>query len=247
MKGPYHRKVLGVILSFLPVLTFASSWHAYLGGDGGTSIANIGNPNPDITYYNDQISDTYPLNNRTDMVGMWGLNAGLTHVGSGAFPTIGLGLGFYEIAPSNQIGQVNEAIGSDSQTLYDYQFRLTSYSLMAEIKLSWELANHLEPLLEVGIGPAWNQIKDYSETVAPANTNGYVALSPFQSKTNRDLAYQIGMGIGYVYDQNHISVEYRYVDLGNISTNTRGTEYPYALNFGDLTTQEVFLNFTHVF
>lgn len=254
----YLRYYLAIAANIFPLSIYASSGQFYLGVDGGASIAAIGDQNPQITYYHSQITDAYPISNQHDTTTMLGLDAGYEWQGNKMRPTVAVGLGAYDTPGHYDYhGQVNEtAVGSQSQPLYTDQFQISSFRLMAETKLSWTLPNGITPLLDVGIGPAWNRLDDYQETVAASNTDGYVSLGPFQSKTNTNFAYQVGIGLGYSFNMkpsndhilhNSLTLEYRYVDLGGNTFGTRGTAYPYSLNIGDLTTQEIFLNLTHVF
>ncbi|MBY0545422.1 MAG: outer membrane beta-barrel protein [Gammaproteobacteria bacterium] len=249
---------MAIAVNTFPLIVYASSGQFYLGADGGVSIAAIGDQNPQITYYHSQITDAYPLNDTYESAGMIGLNAGYEWQGENLQPTIAIGLGAYG-TPGNYSydGQVTETVvGSPSQSLYNYQFQVSSFRLMAETKLSWNLKYGITPLLDFGIGPAWNHFTDYEETVASSNTNGYVSVPPFQSNTNTNFAYQVGVGLGYSFNiepssdhiqHDRLTLEYRYVNLGSNSFNTRGSAYPYALDLGDLNTQEIFLNLTHAF
>lgn len=254
----YQRFALAVVVNMFPLIASASVGQFYLGADGGASIVAIGNQNPQITYYNSLITDAYPVSNQHDTTLMLGLNGGYEWQGNRMRPTVAIGLGAYGTPGQYDYhGQVSEtAVGSSPQPLYNNQFQISSFRLMAETKLSWVLKNGLTPLVDIGVGSAWNHLEGYKETVSVSNTDGYISLPPFQSKTNTNFAYQVGVGLGYSFNfksntdsvlHNSITLEYRYVDLGSNSFNTRGSYYPYSLNLGDLTTQEIFLNVTHIF
>ncbi len=228
----------------------------YFGDNFGVNIATLSNQNPAISYNNPSITDTYSLNSDKNLSGMWGLDSGYEQIGKGFIPNVALGLGMYGIwQPYHYAGQMTETIGNTSQTLYDYRFKLRSYRVMAETKLSWNVKYNILPLIDLGVGPAWNYTSNYSELIAPTNNNS-VTLPPFQSKTNTNVAYQVGVGLSYGFNfatrpdnlkYNYITVEYRYVYLGKIALNARGPQYPYSLALGKLIAQEVFLNLTHLF
>jgi hypothetical protein len=258
MKRLQFLLALSVII--LPMIVHYFSGRFYLGIDGGASIATIQGQNPTITYYNNQIIDVYPLNGRRNSTGgMWGLNIGYEYIEAGLLkPTIALGLGAYGTPGHfHYTGQVLETTtGSSTETLYNYYFQLASYRLMAETKFSWVLKYGITPLLDLGVGAAWNSLSDDSESVAAANTESYVTLPPFQSQTNVNLSYQIGIGLGYsfnfkqvdnTFQHDLIAIEYRYVSLGDNSFGTRGIEYPYSFQLGNMNTQEIFLSLMHVF
>jgi opacity protein-like surface antigen len=119
--------------------------------------------------------------------------------------------------------------------------------------LTWAI-KHFTPYVDIGLGSAWTQTNGYTETVA--TTDGYVSLSAFQNHTNRHFAYQAGLGVGYAFNisgiktdfqHERISVGYRYVNLGNASFGTRGSTYPYKLNLGRLSSNDLYLSYTHLF
>ena len=110
------------------------------------------------------------------------------------------------------------------------------------------------PFINIGIGSAWNRLNGYKES--PVDSTGYVALPPFQSHTNSNFAYQVGLGVGYAfnfdryeadYQHERISLGYRYVNLGDASFGTRGAVYPYSLDTGRLISNEAYLTYTHLF
>lgn len=49
------------------------------------------------------------------------------------------------------------------------------------------------------------------------------------------------------YQHERILLGYRYVNLGDASFGTRGEVYPYRLDMGNLTTNEIYLIFMHLF
>lgn len=243
--------------SFYLISSFAdaSDGHFYLGGDLGTSQANLGINNPEITYYYNYFTDAYPLNNTHATTGMLGLNGGYEFSGSEKKPAVAVGIGIYNTPEHyNYSGTVIETpVQSPATTLYTYQYQISSMRIMAESKLTWTIKNHVVPFVDFGVGRAWNTLSHYQETAEPGY---FVAYPGFQAKTSINLAYQAGFGCGYAFnliDHNssiqheRLSLAYRFVNLGDTSFDARSAAYPYALHTGRLKTQDVYLNFSHVF
>ena len=228
----------------------------YIGFQIGQSTGYLSKHNPQITYYNNLLTDAYPLKNKNDATLLLGIEAGYAFSGHGLLPSIALGLGYYGMPHHYSYnGYVIETPkGGASSTLYTYRYRIATKRLMGQVKLSWALPYHLDPFIDIGVGSAWIQLSHYREQAN--SSSSYVALSPFQSNTKNNLTYQAGLGIGYrfnfkkhakEFDYNLISLGYRYVDYGKVNFGIRNSSYPYALKPGTLTAQEFYLNFTHFF
>jgi opacity protein-like surface antigen len=249
-----NKKINCLILFLFSTSTFATHGHTYLGGTIGASKAIMGNSNPTITYYDGNLTDAYPVHGRQASTAIIGINGGYEFVGAGYMPAIALGLGIYGMPGDYDYkGQLIEtAIGDPSSMLYNYKYHVNSTRLMFETQFTW-LFEKIAPFINIGFGPAWNRLSGYTES--PVDSTAYVALPPFQSRTNTNFAYQLGLGVGYAFNfkrgvsENHdrISLGYRYVNLGNTSFGTRGAVYPYNLDTGKLTSNEVYLSYTHLF
>lgn len=250
------QTLIGLIFSFCAGSLFAAEGHPYLGGSMGVSLSKIGNSNPVIHYDDDDLlTDAYPIRRaRSNRLLMSG-NTGYEFTGCRAIPSLALGLGLYGTpADYTYKGQLVEtALDDPSTTLYDYSFNINSLRLMAEAQLSWTLGN-VVPFIQGGIGPAWNRLSGYSE--APVNNSGFVALPPFQTHNNTNFAYQAGAGLGYGFNfaghcsefkHERLALGYRYANLGDASFKSRGSVYPHPLNFGKLTSNEIYLSYTHLF
>lgn len=243
-------------LLFLSTPLFATPCgNYYFGGMAGASWSDIGKRAPQINYYNGDLTDTYPLTSRQSTTPVVGLNGGYEFTGERWKPAIALGLGVYNtLAGYHYHGQVIEtASGDPSFLLYNYRYNINSTRLMAETQFTWIVRN-FAPFINLGIGPAWNQMNSYAETVA--SENGFVAVPPFRSRTKTTFAYQAGFGLGYMFNfgcpepafkHERLSLGYRYANLGNTSFATRGSTYPYSLNTGRLRTNDVYLAYTHLF
>lgn len=249
------KKFAGLSLLFCATTLNATSGSPYLGVSAGASWGQIGNNYPNITYYGGLLNDAYPLHSRQDTTAILGINGGYEWTGQGLMPAIAFGLGIFGTPVDYTFdGQVIETALSDpSALLYNYTYHINSVRLMPEAQFTWAYGNFL-PFLHVGLGAAWNSVTGYSE--AAATSNGYVALPAFQSKTQTDFAYDLGLGIGYafnalqansIYPQDKVSLGYRYLHLGNTSFGTRGPAYPYSLDTGLLTANELYVSYTHLF
>lgn len=250
----FRRSVLSLLI-FISTPAFSAMGHVYLGASGGASFVNLGNSNPQIAYESGVlITDAYPVtNNGTPPV--FSVNGGYEFASVNKLPAIALGLGVYSNLINYPVnGRVIEtALGDTSNTLYDYRFHVHSTHAMVEMQMTWALAK-LSPFVHAGIGSAWNQVLSYREIAIDSTI--YPPLPPFQAKNNLNFAYQFGCGLSTGFNfknstsdfpKERIAVGYRFVNLGKTSFGTRGFEYPYSLNFGDLQTNEIYLGYTHLF
>jgi len=249
------QKYIGLVLLLFSASVFATSGHIYLGGTLGASMARLGNKTPQISYDDGNLTDAYPSNGGHSTVTVVGANVGYEFVGSCFKPAIAFGLGVYDTPTEyGYHGQVIEtALGDPSNALYQYNYNINSVRIMAEAKLTW-MIRQFAPYIDIGVGPVWNHMNGYTET--SVDSIGYVALPPFRSHTNMNLAYQAGLGVGYMFNfvgypsnfmQERISVGYRYANLGDANFGTRSTTYPYQLDTGKLKTNDVYLTYTHLF
>lgn len=249
------RVVIASILLFLPLTAFAVHGNTYLGVLGGATFGNINKSNPQITYDNNLLNDSYPINNHNSTTVVTGVYTGFEFANPSPYPAVALGIGGY-FTPNHYTfkGQVIETLaGHPSTTLYNYQYYVKSTRLMFEVRLTW-LTDSVSPFIDAGVGSAWNKFSNYTET--PATSGGVVALLPFQSRTTTNFAYQVGLGFSGAFNFQNInddhkyerfSVGYRFVNLGMLSTGTRGSDYPYNLGLGRLLSNEVYLSYTHLF
>lgn len=251
------RKLISAfILSFFSVSAFSAPGHFYVGSSLGASFADLDKHSPSISYFSGTlITDDYPLNDDDATASIFSLNGGYEFMGAGWRPAIMLGAGVYtNLADYDYNGQLVETVqGNRGTTLYDYHYHLDSFRVMGEAQLTWMLGR-ISPFINLGIGPAWNHIGGYKETAV--TSNGYTALPPFESDTNTNFAYQLGFGLSTGFNfsnvnddfwHERISIGYRYANLGETSFDTRGSAYPHELHVGRFTTNDIYLNFTHLF
>ncbi|MFW2569903.1 outer membrane protein [Legionella sp. 29fVS95] len=244
-----------VTLFLLPTCVFAVNGNFYLSAGIGASRLKVGNSTPQIHYYDGLLTDAYPVRDNKETRAVTGLSGGYEFTGRQSIPALALGLGIYGMPNKfNYKGQLVEtALGDKSCALFNYKFHIRSVRAMAEAQFTWMLSQ-LATFINIGVGPAWSRLNGYSES--PVDSIGYVALPPFQSRTDTNLAYQVGLGVGYRFNVkpsvlNHqheqIALGYRYINLGRASFGTRGDVYPYRLDIGRLTTNEFYLSYTHLF
>lgn len=244
----------GLILLLFSNVIFADIGRIYVGATLGTNTSDI-RGTPQIHYYNGNLTDAYPFSDNNPTRFMPGLNAGFEFASASFRPAIALGLGIYSLpSPLTFEGRLIEtAKGDPAFVLYHYHFNLQSTRLMFEAQFMW-MMKQLSPFIQIGIGPAWNHLNGYNES--SVDNVSCVALPPFHSHTNLNLAYQIGIGVAYAFNFPHyeasspkerISLTYRYVNLGDNSFGTRGSDYPFKLDTDNLKSTEIFVTFTHLF
>lgn len=251
------KKLIGFLaLFFFSLPAFSACGHIYLGTSLAASFSKLGNNSPRITYDSGAlITDAYPLNRNHASSPVVSMNGGYEFASVNGKPAIALGLGLYNnLTDYGYNGQVIETAAGDApSTLYHYSYDVNSTRLLAEIQLTW-LWEKLSPFVNLGVGAAWNRMSGYTETVA--TPSGFIALPAFRSKTNINFAYQAGLGVSTAFNfgcsqspflQERISLGYRFVNMGKTSFKTRGSSYPYQLNTGLLSTNDVYLSYTHLF
>ena len=244
-----------IMLCVLSIPAFPSTGHMYVSTSLAASVANIGNSSPQITYFSGvPIMDNYPASGQHVSTSMFSLNGGYEYEGANWKPAIAVGVGFYTTPVGYDYnGHVIETVTGDApSTLYNYTYDINSTRVMAEVQFTW--LRKLSPFISFGAGPTWNRMNGYTES--PVSNTGFVAQPPFRSNTNLNLAYQVGFGLSTAFNyakptsdflQERISIGYRYDNLGQTSFGTRGSTYPYSLKTGLLTTNDIYISYTHLF
>lgn len=241
---------------FFPVFAFSKDGHFYLGAQVGPSFAKLSKKNPQISYVSGVlITDAYPLNNNQAVSVMLNLNGGYEFTGAHWKPAIALGFGVYfNPQDYHYRGKVIETVeGDPSSTLFNYSYKIQTTRALVETQLTWMLP-YLSPFINFGLGPVWNNAHHFTETAV--TDTGYAALPPFQSHTKLNVAFQAGVGVSARFNfkksesdcpRERISVGYHYAYLGSTSFGTRGPDYPYPLKTGSLTTNDLYVGYTHLF
>ena len=240
---------------FLSTTALADDGHFYLGGSLGASRAAIGNTKPQILYFANLVSDTYPVNHNQSIATAFSLNGGYEFTGINFKPVIGIGLGLYRtLSDYTYKGQLVESVfGGPGTPLLNYKYNILNTRLMAELRFTWILGR-FAPFVNLGAGTAWTRNYSYSESVY---NNSITSIPPaFASHTNIHPAFQAETGLSYLFNfgntkadfqHERISLGVRYEAVGDATFGTRGPTYPFALDTGRLTAYDLFLSFTHLF
>lgn len=248
MTKSFLKLVIYLYISFFYVSDLIAAGTFYFGTSAGSSFTQFKKNGPSIITFDGGLIDEYPLLNYQVTKATFSLNAGYKFLSMSIKPNIALGLGIYAM-PINQnkyCGQVIEtAEGDPSTPLYNYTFRVSNGArLMAEMQVNWPI-KQFNPFINAGIGASRFGMTAYQETPLSCDS---CAIPPFQSNTNTNFSYQVGFGLGYTFlKQEQISFGYRYVNLGKGLFKERGPDYPWALNMRDLTSNEIYLAYTHYF
>jgi hypothetical protein len=252
-----HKNILCCLLSsfFLSTAAVADDGHFYLSGSLGASRAAIGKTAPQIVYFGNLVSDSYPVNNNQSIATAFGLNGGYEFSGVNFKPAIAIGLGVYRtLSDYTYKGQLVESIfGGPGVPVLNYKYNILNTRLMAELRFIWILGK-FAPFVNLGAGTAWTRNYSYSES----RINNAVIPPPpaFASHTNIHPAFQAETGVSYLFNfgksktdfqHERISLGVRYEAVGDATFGTRGPAYPFALDTGRLTAYDLFLSFTHLF
>lgn len=186
------------------------SWYYGLSGGVGTSqpahIDTINIPSGN--------QNTYSSNRGSDSVWMLGLSGGYTFPIAHKF---NLALGFE--ADYLNFGKITGTLHpltniSPSFDTLNYSYKAKSYTLMADLKLQWLYTDKLFLNVFGALGPAWNEVSNYSETV-PSGSSAFPSPFPFENKTSTHFAFSIGAGVGYRIIQGAtVELGYSYFNLG---------------------------------
>ena len=244
------------LLLSLSGLTPAFAGHVFVEGDYGVSTASLNHNAPQITYYQGYLTDSYPINRNHQSAGVADLQAGYEFLGAQAKPAVAFGLGWYGTPTAYQYaGQVIETpLNGSLINVYTYRFKMRSNRLMAQTRLTWQLATPVASFLELGAGEAWTPLGSYHEVTSEPNT--YVVYPPFQPRNNARFAYQVGAGLAYTfnlayqdstYQHERVILGYRFSSLGSVKFRGRDSNYPYSLNLGELDSSEAYLGWMHLF
>ncbi len=125
-------------------------------------------------------------------------------------------IGYSQIATFEAKG-----IGTQGSTVYNYQYSVNSKQYLLEAKILNGVPYGLHAYGLLGVGAAFNMLGNYTTTPAAV-----VGAPEYQSKTNSNFAYSIGLG--FDYDISHymrMGLGYKFIGLGqaNLGTGTVGT------------------------
>jgi opacity protein-like surface antigen len=237
---------LGLLVTLASTSLFAYSGRYFVAGSLGAGFSSIENGSQRYTYAGGNFTDTYRVNGKEAVTLLAGVRGGFEFDGRGRIPAIAVGLGLYDTPTGYEYsGLVSEApLGDPEYLLYRYTYNITVIRLMLEAQFIWHAAQW-QPFILLGIGPSWNRLNGYEDS--PVTQLGFAALPPFATSTTTALACEIGAGVAYQFtSQDRVAIEYRYVNTGSSSFGSRGTAYPFSLNPGRLSENDVLLTYTHL-
>lgn len=212
----FALKLLFFCFSLIPSTLCANNITLFV--TGGPNNARLSNK--PLVEINDFVTNGYQSAHKNHWGGFWG--AGIAHSFTEIVPStnISLGLAGYSTQLGSVRGKEYPFINDGIYDALDYSFRVKSSQLMLESRLSYVFYNW-QPFVLVGIGKAWNRLKNYNEVTADPSSSA-TALNPgFSSNTHRNFAYELGVGVQHSLfeDKKHnihyrASVGYRYFHLG---------------------------------
>lgn len=208
--------IFGLVFAFFAPC-YAEKIDFYL--TGGPAITKLKNTNS--VAINHFVVNNY--NTHQDAV--WGgiLGVGVGHVFQHLFNhpiDVSLGVADYSINLGRVQGVEQPFVNDSNFDTLNYKFNAKSNALMIESKLFYTLQKWKIFGL-AGIGHAWNDLYNYSET--PTDPNASAAMVPqlFSSHTQNAFAYELGIGVQHELfkDTQHKiqyagSIDYRYFRLG---------------------------------
>lgn len=145
---------------------------------------------------------------------------------------------------STNVGDTVMQYSSPDFVNYKYKSNISSNVLSAFAKLNLVNYRFLSPFVTAGAGCAFNRSSGYSETALADVT---ARNNPeFASKTTSHFAYNLGAGIDFnVSKRLAISVDYKYLNLGKVTSGSGVGAWLSQLNLGSLKAHEVFINATY--
>ncbi len=162
------------------------------------------------------------------------------------FPAITLAVN-YEYILGNDTGSTITQYSDPEFLNYDYSWNVSSNVLMALLKVNVFEYSKLSPYIAAGLGGAYNHTNNYKET---ARANVTPRTSPaFSENSSLQFAYTLKAGIDWeVAHQVIASVEYQYLDIGNMSSgHGDGPWSNSSLNLGSYRSNAVLVNVGYYF
>lgn len=140
--------------------------------------------------------------------------------------TFGLGLSLYYINLGNISGIETPGVNviPAPQDTLTYKMHAKSTTILLEPELIYT-AYDLQPYVLGGVGFAWNRLSNFSEGTVPGSL-AVPSTSPYPNHTKRDVAYEAGLGLQYLFWQSKdnqsiiLHIEYRYFSLGESRLGT---------------------------
>jgi hypothetical protein len=226
----YIKWLLPAVMVIMTSNIYANGyyWHFDLG------YANLSlSKHDDSVWMNQYMQNHYGID--TQNTGLFG--AGISYLWQYNQYAIGFSGSVYYM--QSQFSGINTPFvnwSSDTATL-NYRAYDRSYALMLEPKFIYTYYD-FQPYLLAGAGIAINQLSNYKEQASYSGSVAVPTGNPFVSKTNTDLALEIGIGIQYslkaYLPKASVAIEYRYFNLGHAALAQAVNTTSNNLFFGNL-------------
>jgi opacity protein-like surface antigen len=221
-----------IIASFLSFHSFATTGSGWIMVEAGAAFSTTQDETNTMALPNDAppafLYDDYKTSDR-DNGYLIGLSGGYEFEVEQEqleelLPKIRIGIGYEYVGKTEISGQVHLY---QEQPYYDYNFDTFSNVAWAIGQLDLPSFWDLTPFIDLGLGLSFNHAGEYEE--ARINDEVHVRESAdFDSNTETEFAWRVGLGINYQGDENSnwkIGALVRYSDLGDAQTGDSKT-YP---------------------
>ncbi|MGB4191763.1 MAG: porin family protein [Rickettsiales bacterium] len=150
--------------------------------------------------------------------------------------------------PKDTTTSTDEEEGISESTTYRSQYKIKSFTAMANLYYDILTINNITPYATVGFGLARNtvrekEIRDSTFTDEYGSDSGTTISNITTSKNS--FAYKLGFGAKYAFNKDFdFDLRYQYVNLGKIRANQTKVS---TLEIGKLRSQEVVLGIAYKF
>ena len=220
-----------------------------VGSVGKEQVLNInhtGQPDPDFGYR------YYSASTKNNNLFDYGVVAGLKTKVSSKFNLL-WGIGIYQMSDSVSVDgliykdQRDNSGSADSSYSYKYS---VGPRLMAQLEAEYQIKPNLFPFVQLGIGYAQVELKDYTaHTLQGGSTLPNVA---FPDTKKGKMVYQAAIGLNYHLAKHWVlGVSYGILNLGKVSFNADPNKSVQVTSAGletkDVNVQQVMLNVRYFF
>lgn len=215
-------------------------------GGGVSSVFNVGRFQnfPIITPTTDSFY-TYVPQSSTQIEGLFEIFLGTEQALFGKW-RLQSGLAYDQTGSYTNTGTLTQGADLPSSNQYNYQFKIVTHQILAQIKAIYPYRNKLNPYFLLGLGGAVNTSSNFSTTVPPFLT----FTREYANDTVGSFAYRVGFGLDIELG-NHLrtGIMYRFADLGNYrlgNTNINGVAVPGTLSQNNIYANEMLIQLTYV-
>lgn len=190
-------------------LWFAISGYAFWPNQPNTTLIYMGGTNPPIPdyYFHASTNESGSFNGSAGYEFDWFYSYAVTYR---------LGLLYQNTFNSNTDGKIKNS----DQIDYTYKYEVNSRALFFDGQVDLFPCQWLGPYIDIGLGAARNEIKNYQEHTIPHHI---ARVSPdFAKHTQYSFAYRLGVGINYRFEVSsenlQASIAYIFVNDGTAIT-----------------------------